>query len=64
MAFDVHDEIVDIRERLARIETNMAVLLKRFDAQPEPIGKGQIVIPVTVVVAVIELIRLGVERFA
>lgn len=63
MAFDVHDEIVDIRERLARIETNMAILLKRIDAQPEPINRGQIVIPVTVVVALVELIRVGVERF-
>lgn len=63
MAFDVHDEIVDIRERLARIETTMAVLLKRFEAQPEPVGRGQIVIPVTAMVAVIEIIRLGIERF-
>lgn len=63
MAFDVHDEIVDIRERLARIETNMAILLKRFDSQPEPVGRGQIVLPVTLVVAVIEAIRLGIERF-
>lgn len=63
MAFDVQDEIVDIRERLARIETTMALLLKRFEQQPEPVQRGQIVLPVTLVVAVVEVIRLGVERF-
>lgn len=60
MPFDVQDEIVDIRERLARIETRIDALL---DREAEPKHTGSVVLPVAAVVAGLEVMRALVERF-
>lgn len=48
---NVSEQIADIRERLMRVETLLDTLQKSMAAAPP---KGSIVIPVTVVTAVIQ----------
>lgn len=61
MPFDVQEEITDIRERLARIETTLASL---NNCVRKETGGHNIVIPVAAVVAVAEVARILLERFA
>lgn len=63
MPFDVQDEIIDVRERLARIETTLASLSKRIECQPAPASSGQIVIPVAVATAIIQAVVAVAQHF-
>lgn len=61
MPFDVQEEITEIRERLARIETTLASL---NNCVRKEAGAHNIVIPVAAVVALAEVAKLLIERFA
>lgn len=63
MAPSVDSEIVSIRERLARIETTLDMIKKSLECTAKGASPGSIVLPVTVVVAAIELAKEVVTRF-
>lgn len=59
----VDNEVVEIRERLTRIETTLEFIQGQMKCF-KPVGTGNVVIPVTVVVAGIELLKVVLERFS
>lgn len=66
MAINLTDEIIRIRERLARVETSLESLMDQMEALMAQMDKapsrGAIVIPVSVVIAIAEILRTVVER--
>lgn len=62
------DQIADIRERVASIETKVTYLQRAMDVHAEEAhsakGGGNIVIPVAAVITVLEIVKAVIERLA
>lgn len=54
------EQIADIRERVASIETTVSYIQKHLDAKTG----GNVVLPVALVITVLEIVKAVVERFA
>lgn len=55
---NVEDQIADIRERVARIETQVCGLQRTLDGK----GGGNIVFPVAAVITILEIVKVVAER--
>lgn len=60
MATNLTDEIMRIRERLARIETSLEGLQESLEKAP---SRGAIVIPVSVVIGIAEILRTVASHY-
>lgn len=56
------DEVIEIRERLVKIEVTLENLQRSIDKGNSASGNGAVVIPVTVAIAVVEVIKVILER--
>jgi hypothetical protein len=62
MSFDVWSELVDLRERIAVIETTLLDIRRTLDRQPTT--SGSIVVPVALITCVVQgAIALAVKFF-
>lgn len=61
MAINLTDEVMKIRERLAHIEASIAAMAKQMENAPT--SRSAIVIPVSVVLAVAEILRTIAEHY-
>lgn len=52
MSFDVWSELIDVRERLAVMETTLLDIRRAMDKQPTT--NGSIVVPVAVITCIIQ----------
>lgn len=52
MSFDVWSELVDLRERMAVIETTLLDIRRTLDKQPS--SSGSIVVPVALITCVVQ----------
>lgn len=52
MSFDVWSELIDVRERLAVMETTLLDIRRTMDKQPTT--SGSIVVPVAVITCIIQ----------
>lgn len=52
MSYDVWSQLVDLRERMAVIETTLADIRRTLDKQPT--SSGSIVVPVALITCVIQ----------
>lgn len=59
---NVEEQIADIRERVAAIETQLSSLQRSLDNMVGGKNGGNVVIPVAAVVSIAEIIRLVMER--
>lgn len=57
---EVDSEIAAIKERLVRIETILESINRTVDKQPQ--STGNVVIPIAAVVAVMEVVKVVLER--
>lgn len=59
------DQIADIRERVASIETKLTYMQRTMDKHAEAAKSGgNVVIPVALVVTVLEIVKAVIERIA
>lgn len=62
---NIDDQVSDIRERVARIETRIGYLQRAMDKHAETMKSGgNVVIPVALVVTVLEIVKAVIERIA
>lgn len=61
MAINLTDEVMKIRERLARIETSLSTMAEQMEKAPT--SRSAIVIPVSVVLAIAEILRTVAEHY-
>lgn len=58
----VDDKIADIRERLAKMEATLEMVQKSVADMACKGSGGNIVVPVTAVIVVLEIVKVFVER--
>lgn len=56
---NVVDQIADIRERVASIETKVCSIQRQLDKAP---GGGSVVLPVAAVITILETVKVVAER--
>lgn len=62
---NIDDQVADIRERVASIETKVTYLQRIMDRNSETAKSGgNVVIPVAAVITVLEIVKAVIERFA
>lgn len=59
---EMNSELIDVRERLVKIEVTLDNMQRSIDKGNSPVGQGQVVIPVTVAIAIVEVVKVVLER--
>lgn len=61
---NVEEQIADIRERLAAMETTLSLVQQSMSNMVGAKSGGHVVIPVATVVTVVEIVKVIIERMA
>jgi hypothetical protein len=64
MAFDVWSELVELRERIAVMETTLLDirrLLDKLEKQPAP--SGSLIVPVSVIIVLVQAVTEAIKHF-